>query len=339
MNDHTEVWNVSAADFPEDATPGRQWQFLLHYAVMAPSNRNSQPWLFRIYDEAVEIYADRTRSCRISDPDDRQLTISCGAALFNLRAAMKHFGRLGSVRLLPDPDHPELLARVRFGDRAEATKDEMELFQAIPQRRTFRRLFQDDAPPPELLESLRLAAESEGAWLAVVTDGSAKSRLADLIAEADQIQWSDKRFRLEFAVWVRRAPGASDGLPEYAQGETDLLSFTGPMAVRTFELADGQAARDHDLAAYSPALLVLGSHEDSPVDWMRVGQALEHVLLRAQASGLCVSYLNQPIEVPQLRARVAQELQAPGFPQIILRLGYGESVRATPRRPVSQTLL
>ena len=339
MNDHVEAWNVSAADFPEDATPGRQWNFLLHYAVLAPSNRNSQPWLFRVHDDAVEIYADRTRSCRVSDPEDRQLTISCGAALFNLRAAMKHFGLLGSVRLLPEENDPDLLARVRFGDRAEATVDEMELFQAITDRRTFRRLFQDDPVSGELLQQLRLAAESEGAWMSVVTDGDAKSELADLIAEADQIQWSDRRYRLEFAVWIRRAPGASDGLPEYAQGQTDLLSFTGPMAVRTFELADGQAARDHDLAAYSPALLILGSQGDDPVDWMRVGQALEHVLLRAQASGLCVSYLNQPIEVAETRSRVADIAGLEGHPQVILRVGFGEGVRPTPRRGVSKVLL
>ncbi len=339
MSDHTEVWNVSAADFPEDATPGRQWRFLLHYAVMAPSNRNSQPWLFRIHEEDVEHYADRSRACRISDPHDRELTISCGAALFNLRSAMRHFGRLGGVRLLPDSSHPDLLARVRFGDRAEATRDEMELFQAIPERRTFRRLFQDDHVADETLEGLRRAAESEGGWLQVVTDNETKSRLGDLIAEADQIQWSDKRFRLEFAVWVRRAPGSSDGLPEYAQGQTDLLSFTGPMAVRTFELADGQAARDHDLAVYSPALLVVGSHGDEPVDWLRVGQALEHVLLRAHASGLSVSFLNQPIEVAQTRSRVAEALGRDGFPQLILRVGFGEGVRPTPRRGVAKVLL
>ena len=339
MSDHTEVWNVSAADFPEEATPGRQWRFLLNYAVMAPSNRNSQPWLFRVHDEELELYADRSRACRISDPRDRELTISCGAALFNLRAAMRHFGRLGGVRLLPDDDHPDLLARVRFGDRAEATKEEMELFQAIPERRTFRRLFQDDPVSEESLMKLRHAAESEGAWIQVVTENDGKAGLADLIAEADQIQWSDKRFRLEFAVWVRRAPGAFDGLPEYAQGQTDLLSFTGPMAVRTFELADGQAAFDHDLAAYSPALLVLGAQGDDPVDWMRVGQALEHVLLRAEASGLCVSYLNQPIEVEETRPRVAEALGREGFPHLVLRVGYGESVRPTPRRGVAKVLV
>lgn len=339
MIDHTDVWDLSTAEFPENAPPKEQLKFLLRYAILAPSIFNSQPWMFRIQDRTIELYGDQSRSCRISDPEGRQLAISCAAALFNLRAALKHFGRLGAIHILPDEDDPELLATIRLGEGADATKDEMELFYAIPERRTNRQEFQGDQPEPELLDRLRTAAESEGAWLETVTDDAVKRRLADLIADSDRELWENKRYRLEFAVWVRHALGATDGLPSYAQGQTDLLSYAGPMAVRTFELADGQAAYDHDLAAYSPALLVLGTNGETRRDWINAGMALQHTLLRAKASGFDASFLNQPIELPGMRTRVAELVGRAGHPQIILRVGIADEVRPTPRRDVGKTLI
>jgi nucleotide-binding universal stress UspA family protein len=56
------------------------------------------------YDDTVELYADRTRALPVIDPDDRELTISCGAALLHLRIALRHFGYAGAVATLPDSD-------------------------------------------------------------------------------------------------------------------------------------------------------------------------------------------------------------------------------------------
>ena len=88
-------------------------------AVRAPSSLNTQPWLFRLVgDDTLELYADRARALPVVDPRDRELTISCGAALFHLRVALRAAGRAGEVTLLPDPDDPDLLARVRPAARS-----------------------------------------------------------------------------------------------------------------------------------------------------------------------------------------------------------------------------
>lgn len=51
------------------------------------------------------------------------------------------------------------------------------------------------------------------------------------------------------------------------------------------------------------------------------------------------SFLNQPVEVPILRNRLAQTMSSRGFPQMLLRLGYGRAVRRrTPRRAVESLL-
>ena len=64
-----------------------QLQALVQAATLAPSNHNKQPWLFRIEDQAIELLAERTRALPVNHPDDRELIISCGCALFNLGLA------------------------------------------------------------------------------------------------------------------------------------------------------------------------------------------------------------------------------------------------------------
>src|SRR5690606_20406923 len=68
-------------DFPFDGSPEAKLRFLLSYAILAPSNRNTQPWRWRISEDMIELYADRGRALPHLDPDDRELIMSCGAAL------------------------------------------------------------------------------------------------------------------------------------------------------------------------------------------------------------------------------------------------------------------
>jgi hypothetical protein len=113
----------------------------------------------------------------------------------------------------------------------------------------------------------------------------------------------------------------------------------GPFVLRTFDFGKGQAAKDRQLATGSPALAILGTRSDEPKDWLKAGMALSRMLLAAQTENVWSSFLNQPIEVLKLRPKV-QELveEEKGFPQILLRMGYGNEIKPTPRRPVDDVL-
>ena len=130
-----------------------------------------------------------------------------------------------------------------------------------------------------------------------------------------------------------------DGVPGYAFGFGDIMSAAGPLVVRTFDMGGGQAAKDRQLAEGSPVLAVLGTEGDTPADWLAAGQALAKVLLRAQAEGVSASFLNQPVEVPELRPQLRDVIGRTGFPQLLLRMGYGPEVRPTPRRTVEEVLI
>ena len=160
-----DSWNVSEEGFPVQGGPQEKLRFVLNYAVIAPSGHDTQPWLFRLNDDKVEMYADRTRGLAVVDPEDRALVISCGAVLFYLRMALRHFGHVGEVETFPDPEDPDLLARVRLGREHEATEEEQRLFQVIPKRHSNRQAFENLQVPGRLLSALQAAAWKEGAWL------------------------------------------------------------------------------------------------------------------------------------------------------------------------------
>ena len=332
-------WTVLATDFPATGTLTEQMLFLLNYAVLAPSEYNTQPWLFKVTGRTVDLYVDRSRRLPVVDPNDREMTISCGAAFLNLRIAIRHFGYTDEVDTHINHDNLDLLASIRLGQRRKATRQEQRLFHEILHRRTNRHPFESQAVPASLLSTFQDIAEQQGAWFHVLQE-EARHAVADLIATGDRVQWADRRFRRELASWVRpEGPESRDGLPGYAYSRGNFAASISPFVVRTFDMGNGEAAKDHQLVAGSPVLAVLGTPADTRSDWFSAGQVVEQILLYACAEGVRVSLVNQPIEIATLRASLRDIVERNGFPQIVLRMGYGEEVPPTPRRSVREVLL
>src|SRR5690349_13511522 len=104
-------------------------------ACRAPSVHNSQPWLWHIVDDTLELYADHSRQLKVSDPDGRNLVISCGAAVHHAHEAGRALGLAVRVDLLPDTSDSDLLARITFS-RGRPTRDDALRLQALEQRCT-----------------------------------------------------------------------------------------------------------------------------------------------------------------------------------------------------------
>lgn len=322
-------------EFPLTGTTRDKLRAAIRYAILAPSSHNTQPWVFRLYDDHLDLVADRARRLPVVDPDDRELVISCGAALFNLRLALRHFGMTERVELFPDPANQDLLARVTLQGPAEPSDEDHALFGVLRQRHTDRSPFKTRPVPAQLLEALTADAVREGAWLCVLSDEKSRRAAAELVAQGDRVQMSDPAFRRELAHWMRpNRTRRRDGMPGFAQGLGDIAAVAGPLVIRTFDTGDGRAAKDEMLARGSPVLAVLGTDRDRPGAWLAAGQALAHILLRARRDGVSASFLDQAIEVPNLRLPLQALVGRPGYPQILLRLGYSTRarVRATPRR-------
>jgi nitroreductase len=311
---------------------------MLGYALMAPSRHNTQPWVFEIDGEEVGVYADATRALPATDPDGRELIISCGAAVQDLRLAATHFGYASSLEIVHGHRRDGLVARVRLEERAASTPEAEELFRAIPRRRTNRLPLDGRDPPEGLVATLVREARREGACLRPVEEHERRA-VAELVAEGDRIQWSSARYRAELAAWTRpNSTRRRDGMPGWARGMSDAAAFVQPWLLRVSNPGEEEAARDLSRAVGSKALLVLSTPRDGASEWTVAGEALQRVLLRATAAGLYASWFSQVIDVAPLRERLRHALGEQGVPQAMLRLGYGLDVRPTPRRPVSEVL-
>jgi len=115
------VFWAPSGELPKEASsPEEISRFVVEAAVHAPSVNNTQPWWFSKGDGDIGVHADVERRLRVADPDGREMMISCGAALFTARVAMRYLGFVPAVSVLPDPDLPNLVARIRYGDEQAA---------------------------------------------------------------------------------------------------------------------------------------------------------------------------------------------------------------------------
>jgi hypothetical protein len=81
---------------------------------------------------------------------------------------------------------------------------------------------------------------------------------------------------------------------------------------------------------------VLSTAGDTPADWLRAGQALHRLLLRAASRWVFASLQTQPLESPHHREEVRAQLALPGEPQMLLEFGRANTAPATPRRPQAE---
>lgn len=337
--------------------PAELVESLVATAARAPSLHNTQPWRFRTGACGLELIADPDRILPGFDPAGREMFISCGAALFGLRLAVRQAGYLPLVGLLPDPGQPTLLARVQLGAAAPITSEERKLLTAVPHRHTHRGAFEPGPVAASLLARLRRDAATEGAALCYVDQPAQYQQLAALVAAADRQQRADPAALAETRSWTRaRTDAARDGVPAHAfAAPRDPPSRDPPpqdprpedsypqdprasrLTQRDFDLGREFGLLENGGAAPS-ATAVLVTSADGPADWLRAGQALHRLLLQAASRWVFASLHSQPLELPPLRAEIRARLALPGAPQMILQLGRARTTAPTARRPPPEIL-
>jgi nitroreductase len=133
------AWPIDPIAFPGNGSPRDKLAFLIRYAVLAPSGHNTQPWRFVLGNSHVDVVADMSRALKTVDPQDRELTMSCGAAAETLLSAIQAYGFRGTLTPLPQIEAPTVIARVELGDGARSTAIDRDMLNAIARRRTVRR--------------------------------------------------------------------------------------------------------------------------------------------------------------------------------------------------------
>lgn len=303
----------------------------IELANRAPSVHNTQPWRWLLGDESMHLMADRTRALPVTDPDGRDLLLSCGAALHHLRVAFAALGWRTVVHRMPNRHDPDHLAAIETRPCIPGD-DDVAIASAIARRRTDRRRYSSWEVPGEHLELMVRRAARAGALLVPVLDGGTRWLLTRAIDRAARRRDENRAYQLELAAWSGRGRAADDGV--LTASGSGFPNWHDDTAMRTFpggSLPDAATGRGEPDAGQ---LLVVATLDDDPVSVLRAGEAASAALLTATDLGLATCPLSQPLEIIDTRAEIRdQVLDGAAYPHLILRVGW--SPTAAPPLPVS----
>jgi hypothetical protein len=307
---------------------------IVECAKLAPSVHNTQPWTFAATDDTVGIRADRERGLPVLDPDGRELTVSCGAAIEFGYLAVRGLGRECTVQLLPDPEDRDLLATLQIGAARPPDDDERALVEAIPRRYTDRGTYDAAQVAPDLVTALERGVTSRGAWLSTLERDGDRLAVIAALTRAEAATAADPAYRKELAAWLRLETGP-DGIPLAALTDPATTGSVTDVPRRDFT---GEGLHPHPGGEGPPptverdTLLMIGSNGDDAHSWLQAGRALGWLLLSLTVEGLSSQPLGQALDVESARRRLATDLGLIGHVQFLLRTGKGHGQPTTGRR-------
>lgn len=304
---------------------------ILAAASRAPSVHNTQPWSVHVHGTTLDVRADDSRRLTHADPAGREMSISCGAFLANLRVAARRESFRPVLSLVPDDGDPALVARVDLVPGVLPDADELDLAVAIERRSTSRVPFEDQPLDADVVDDLDEAAASEGA------------RLVSLAPQAPSGPscWTSSG-------GPRRRPGGTTPVASSrrAGSRTIPTAPTGSPSLRSARERRRPGAR---------APLRRGHHERpggvrAPLDARRPHDPGRHRARLARGrpgARTCPADRDDLLRArlvrdhrprePATRAELATALDA-GVPQMVMRLGYSPTSPRTPRRPADDVL-
>lgn len=312
----------------------RDFAPLVHYATLAASSHNTQPWRFGLESAAVQILPDFSRRCPAVDPDDHHLYASLGCAAENLLLAAQAAGLRGHFSF----GSSDSCVRLDF---EHATPLRSALFEAIPSRQCSRSEYDGSEITGDPLRLLETAATGDGVSPLFLTSRKRKDAVAQFVAEGNMTQFADSRWAEELKSWIRfnarDAIEAGDGLYGPVMGSPDVPQWLGRLFTRFAFSAARQNRKDIRHIQSSAAVVVLVSDVDDKAHWVEAGRCYQRLALQAAALELRTAFINQPVEVSTLRPQFASYLGiGQRRPDLIVRIGRGPSMPRSLRRPVQQ---
>lgn len=314
-------------DFPRRGSRWDQLRFVLRYAILAPSNRNTQPWSFTLGRDQISIHAELSRWQPVSDPQQRELRISIGCALENLLVALQHFGFGHHVTLCPGARDPSILVQVAVLDNVGTFPvGPPGLFGAIVRRRTHHGRYRARAIGATALRRLQQCNVDADLRLLLTQNASIKRTAHELMLTGEALGLADAKYREELAECI----GAGNF------GAPWLLAVAQQFAVAYLgaRVADPRGSLQR-----SPVFGLISGSTGTGDAQIRAGQLLERLYLTATLQGLSLQPVSQLLEFDRVKAGFARLFRAGGVPIVPFRLGYaGASGRLSPRLPLGDVM-
>lgn len=351
--------------------PWRNWQSeasegpiaLVRAGILAANPHNTQPWLFRVSADKVELYADVGRNLGSFDPYLREMMFGLGCALENMALAATANGYDADIVLSPGSlierrwNEPELIATVSLRESA-ATKSA--LYEAIPLRHTHRGAYANRALGESVLNGMHDVLSSDpDIKLFTLTSPADMARFSKATIEATDTIIADEEMIHDSHQWFRYDWNA---LEEFRDGPTIDAAGIPPaitMLVKTLPAPSAQQSHQHWRNATADVhlatakmfgLIAVRDRYDLP-QTLRAGRLWQRLHLWATTQSVAMQPLSQAIELVD---RQLQTQQAPDAERLLkeltgnpdwqatfaFRAGYGNEVaNLSPRRAIESVLI
>ena len=322
--------------FEKGTTMSAEMVELVRYATLAPNGHNTQPWKFAIKENTIEIHPDLTRHLPAVDPNERELWISLGCALENLIVSARATGYEVEVTY-PDAEdfiHIGLTTNVPQGGA---------LFDAIPIRQNTRSEYDGQPVKAIDLDEVQALPLEPGIALHFATTPANIENVLEYVNQGNLIQYADQAFIDELIHWVRfnkkEALASLDGLYTLCSGNPEVPGWLGRMVVAGTK-PQGQADADAKKLRSSPGAVIVASETEDRTAWVRTGQVYERMALKMTSLNIKSAFLNQPIEVAEVRGQFQTAMRlGTALPQLLVRFGYADAMPQSVRRAVEDVLM
>ncbi|HEU4910547.1 MAG TPA: Tat pathway signal protein [Actinomycetes bacterium] len=331
----TSTYDKAAATIrTSPSVPVRDDRELIRLASLAASSHNTQPWVFERSDGSILIRPDRSRRCPVVDPEDAHLYRSLGCAAENLVHAASQQQLRTTVRF--DESTDAVVIDLEPAPEVEPT----ELSAALATRQCTRTAYDGRPAPGEQLTRLRAAGSSESVECLIRTSPADIEPIAELIDAGNRRQLGDEAWRSELLEWLRFNPAEAlrrrDGLAGRVNAQPSLPTVLGRLLAPLVFRAESQVRTDRARLESSAGIAAFVASEDSRASWVEAGRCYERFALQADLFGIRTAFINQPVEVADLRPLLERLLGTGGSAQLLIRFGYAGYAPYSLRRPVDE---
>jgi hypothetical protein len=178
----------------------------------------------------------------------------------------------------------------------------------------------------------------------LLTTAQQKDEIAQYVAQGNSRQFADAAWAAELEAWIRfsacDAIRTGDGLYGPVMGNPSVPRWLGKLFMRLAFSSNAQNRKDTRYIKSSSAVAVIFSERNDPRHWMEAGRCYERLALQAAALGLRTAFINQPVEVAQLRPQFTSYLGiGERRPDLVIRIGHAPLAPKSLRRPLDDVLV
>ena len=329
---------------PEDQLSGKSDVYkILHYASLAGSSHNSQPWKTEVpSNDSILVFADSSRQMGVVDPKGTELFISVGAFIENLDIAAHALGYQTDI-ILYDLKLNSVLPVAVIKLKKSCSPKNLSDLKELELRATLRIPFQN--LPVRRDDAEKLVSKAPEEIILFSSDSPEGRFVAAKELEAYRIQAYQKDAQDELASWMRFSDkdvnNKCDGLTPAGMGIKGIAGFM----VRNFMKPEDSKKASFVTAGVEKTQkqlencggwILISTENDNIGDWINVGRIYERLNIQCLSLKLGFHPMNQLLEVSEIEKEVNAKLGQGRKIRFVARVGYVDEQPApvSKRRPV-----